>query len=113
MSQLLDVWSQELAKMQQQQQQQQPTMSPSNSVSPVIIPPSIPAALQTLVNGSSTTRHRFHQSHSSDRATTKIDDWAQVQENLHTRVSQVIQRGRDLLTVRRRRRIKIRNQIHV
>jgi hypothetical protein len=86
-SHLLDVWSHE--------QQQQST----NSVSSVIIPPALPLALQTLINGgASTTRHRSHH-HSIDRTTGKVDDWAQVQEHIHTRVAQVVQRGRDLLNV--------------
>ena len=84
--------------MQQQQQQQQQQQS-SNSVSSVIIPPALPLALQTLINGGvSTTRHRSHH-HSTDRAAGKVDDWAQVQEHIHTRVAQVVQRGRDLLNV--------------
>jgi hypothetical protein len=86
--------------MQQQQQQQQ--QASTNSVSSVIIPPALPLALQTLINGgATTTRHRslHHQSHSSDRTTGKVDDWAQVQEHIHTRVAQVVQRGRDLLSV--------------
>ncbi len=96
-SHLLDVWSHELVKMQQQQQQQQ--QQSTNSVSSVIIPPALPLALQTLINGgaSSTIRHRSH--HSSDRTSGKVDDWAQVQEHIHTRVAQVVQRGRDLLSV--------------
>ncbi|CAM4784560.1 unnamed protein product [Rotaria magnacalcarata] len=96
-SHLLDIWSHELVKMQQQQQQQQ--QQSANSVSSAIIPPALPLALQTLINGTTTTtRHRSHH-HSSDRATGKVDDWAQVQEHIHTRVAQVVQRGRDLLSL--------------
>lgn len=91
MSQLLDIWSHELVKMQQQQS--------TNSVSSAIIPQALPLALQTLINGgTSTARHRSHH-HSTDRTTGKVDDWAQVQEHIHTRVAQVVQRGRDLLSV--------------
>jgi len=99
-SHLLDVWSHELVKMQQQhQQQQQQQQQSNNSVSSVIIPPALPLALQTLINGGTTnTRHRSHH-HSVDRTTGKVDDWAQVQEHIHTRVTQVVQRGRDLLNV--------------
>ncbi|CAF4820588.1 unnamed protein product [Rotaria sp. Silwood1] len=99
-SHLLDIWSHELVKMQQQhQQQQQQQQQSTNSVSSVIIPPALPLALQTLINGgTSTTRHRSHH-HSSDRTTGKVDDWAQVQEHIHTRVAQVVQRGRDLLSL--------------
>ena len=98
MSQLLDVWSHELLKMQQQQQQQS-TSTSNNSVSSVIVPPALPLALQTLINSNPTRQRSHHQSHSTDRTTTKVDDWAQVQEHLHTRVAQVVQRGRDLLNV--------------
>lgn len=96
---MLDVWSHELVKMQQQQQQQQQQQS-TNSVSSVIIPPALPLALQTLINGSaSNTRHRSHH-HSTDRMGGKVDDWAQVQEHIHARVAQVVQRGKDLLNVK-------------
>jgi hypothetical protein len=87
--------------MQQQQPQppQQQQQQSTNSVSSVIIPPALPLALQTLINGGvSTTRHRSHH-HSSDRTSGKVDDWAQVQEHIHTRVAQVVQRGRDILNV--------------
>ncbi|CAF1199006.1 unnamed protein product [Adineta steineri] len=98
-SHLLDVWSHELVKMQQQQPSQQQPQS-ANSVSSVIIPQALPLALQTLINGgASTTRHRSQHHHSSDRTTAKVDDWAQVQEHIHTRVTQVVQRGRDILNL--------------
>ncbi|UJR31800.1 hypothetical protein I4U23_019277 [Adineta vaga] len=101
--------------MQQQQPQQQQPQSP-NSVSSVIIPPSLPLALQTLINGGASTttataasRHRSHH-HSTDRTTGKVDDWAQVQEHIHTRVAQVVQRGRDILNLMERsNELKVKN----
>ncbi|CAF1006794.1 unnamed protein product, partial [Didymodactylos carnosus] len=89
-SQLLEIWSEELLKM--------------NNGSAHI---GIPVSLQNLINTTnSNTNTNNHMSVLNK--STKMDNWSQVQEHIHTRVAEVVQRGKDLLNLMEASELKLK-----